>query len=276
MKQALVIAITFFLFSCNKKIAIERTANFPKETEIMPEPGNQQNVWVFILAGQSNMAGRGIVEPQDTVPEKRLLTINKNGQLLIAKEPLHFYEPSLAGLDCGYSFGKTIIKNIPDSISVLLIPAAVGGSSISQWLGDSVHRNVKLLSNFLAKVEIAKQYGTIKGILWHQGESDANEKDIPQYAERLSKLLTTFRSAVDNSKLPVMLGELGSFSKEKKYFSLINKAINNYSLQDKNTAVISTIDLKDKGDSLHFNSRAQRTMGRRFANAWLSGFIKTN
>ena len=83
---------------------------------------------------------------------KRLLTINKDGQLIIAKEPLHFYEPNLTGLDCGYSFGTTLLKNIPDSISVFLIPTAVGGSSISQWLGDSVHRNVKLFSNFLGKL----------------------------------------------------------------------------------------------------------------------------
>jgi Carbohydrate esterase, sialic acid-specific acetylesterase len=273
MKQAfLFIIVIVLVISCGKKIAVERTTYFPKQTEMMPAPGSKENIWVFIMAGQSNMAGRGIVEPQDTVPNKRILTINKNGELIVAKEPLHFYEPTLAGLDCGYSFGKTIIKNIPDSISVLLIPTAVGGSSINQWIGDSVFRKVKLLSNFLAKVEIGEQYGVIKGILWHQGESDANEKDIPYYTERLSMLFTRFRSAVGNTNLPVLLGELGSYSKDKVHFALINKAIHEYSLQDKNTTVISTGDLKDKGDSLHFNSKGQRMMGRRFAEAYLEKF----
>ena len=233
---------------------------------------NKQNVWVFILAGQSNMAGRGIVEPQDTIPKKRLLSINKEGQLIIAKEPLHFYEPNLTGLDCGYAFGKTIIKNIPDSISVLIIPTAIGGSSVSQWLGDSLYRNVKLYSNFIEKIAIAKQYGIIKGILWHQGESDANEKNISLYQERLSKLFIRFRSVAGNNNLPILLGELGAFSKDKEHFSLINKIIHDYSLQDKNTAVISTSNLKDKGDSLHFNSKGQRMMGRRFAEAYLKKF----
>ncbi|MEI9908275.1 MAG: sialate O-acetylesterase [Bacteroidota bacterium] len=150
---------------------------------------------IFLLAGQSNMAGRGIVEPRDTVPDKRILSINKKGELIIAKEPLHWYEPTLTGLDCGYSFGKTIIKNVPAEVSVLIIPAAIGGSSISQWIGDSLYRDVKLYSNFLSKVEIAKQFGEIKGILWHQGESDANEKDIPYYQERLRVLFAKFRSA---------------------------------------------------------------------------------
>ena len=191
MKQLYILISTLVFFvSCNKKIVMERTTNFPKQTELMSGTINKQNVWVFILAGQSNMAGRGIVEPQDTVINKRILSINKNGQLIFAKEPLHFYEPNLTGLDCSYSFGKVMIKNIPDSISILLLPTAVGGSSISQWLGDSLFRDVKLFSNFLAKVGIGKQYGTIKGILWHQGESDTNEKNIPHYSERLSILFT--------------------------------------------------------------------------------------
>jgi hypothetical protein len=269
------LVLPFLLFSifisCNTK-PVERTKYFPKQTEMASAAINKQNIWVFILAGQSNMAGRGIVEPQDTVLNKRILSINKKGDLIIAKEPLHWYEPERTGLDCGYSFGKTMIKNIPDSISVLLIPAAVGGSSISQWLGDSLYRNVKLLSNFVSKIEMAKQYGVIKGILWHQGESDANEKDIPYYKERLQELFTKFRSAVGNNNLPVLMGELGSFSKDKEHFSLINKEINDYSLQDKYTAIISTGDLKDKGDSLHFNSKGQRAMGRRFAEVYLKRF----
>ena len=250
----------------------DKAKYFPKQMEIVSDTMIKQNVWVFILAGQSNMAGRGFVEPEDTLSGKRLLTINKDGQLIVAKEPLHFYEPNLAGLDCGYSFGTTILKNIPDSISVLLIPTAVGGSSISQWLGDSLHRNVKLFSNFLEKIEIGRKYGIIKGILWHQGESDANENDIPYYKEKLSTLLKRFRSAAGNDSLPVLLGELGSFSNDKANWKLINKAINEYSLQDNYTTVISTADLEHKGDSIHFDSKGQRMMGKRFAEAYLKKF----
>lgn len=239
--------------------------------EVLTET-KRPNVWVFILAGQSNMAGRGLVEPEDTMPVKRLLAINRNGQLIIAKEPLHFYEPDLTGLDCGYSFGMELLKNIPDSISILLIPAAVGGSSISQWLGDSVHRDVKLFSNFLEKLEIGKRHGIVKGILWHQGESDANEKDIPFYSKRLAELVNRFRSAAGNRNLPVLLGELGSFSIDKKNWKMINNAIYEYSLHDKNSIVVSTADLGHKGDSIHFDSKGQRLMGKRFAEAYLKKF----
>ena len=269
MIRSLIILAIIFSISCSHKIVAERKNYFSKRTEAMSTSINKENVWIFIMAGQSNMAGRGIVEPVDTISDKRIFSINKDGQIIIAKEPLHFYEPERTGLDCGLSFAKTLITKIPGNVSILIIPTAVGGSSIRQWLGDSVYRDVKLFSNFLAKVEIAKQNGIIKGILWHQGESDANEKDIPLHKERLGLLFSKFRAAIGNNELPVLLGELGSFSENPVNFNLINKAIHDYAAGDKNSAVISTKDLKDKGDHLHFDSKGQRTMGKRFAEAYL-------
>ena len=262
--MVLVIAI-----SCSQKTVVERTTYFPKQSEEMMTIPKKENVWVFIMAGQSNMAGRGIVEKEDTVPNKRILSVNNAGRMVVAKEPLHFYEPNLTGLDCGVMFARTLIKEIPDSISLLIVPTAVGGSAISQWLGDSTHRGVALLSNFWKHVEIGKKFGVIKGILWHQGESDANEKNIPHYKKRMGELFSKFRAAVGNNELPVMVGELGSFSDNPVNFSLINNAIHEYAAEDRNCSVISTKDLKDKGDHLHFNSKGQRAMGKRLAKAFL-------
>ncbi|MDD4107982.1 MAG: sialate O-acetylesterase, partial [Prolixibacteraceae bacterium] len=201
------LAILFVYPLYGQKDVDARTRFFPRE-EIKPlRIPNKNKVWVFILAGQSNMAGRGWVEPQDTVPSERILTINRHGEIIVAKEPLHFYEPTMTGLDCGISFGRELIKNIPQDISVLLIPAAVGGSSASQWLGDSLFRNVQLLTNFEDKVRLAKKTGKIKGVLWHQGESDAKEKDIPLYKERLTELFAKFRKISGNRKLPIVMGE---------------------------------------------------------------------
>lgn len=275
MKNVLFILFCFTLSSYSSCQTGNRPTGFLKQTESLTKMTGAENVWVFIMAGQSNMAGRGVVEPNDLIAEKRLLTINKDGLPVIAREPLHFYEPSLAGLDCGYSFGTTMLRNIPDSISILLIPCAVGGSSISQWLGDSVHRNIRLFSNFLEKIAIGRKLGTVKGILWHQGESDANDRDIPLYGKRLSVLISRFRSAAADSNLPVLLGELGSFSGDKMNWDLVNLAIREYSLQDSMTAVITTADLQHKGDNIHFDSEGQRKMGARFAEAYLKKFIGT-
>jgi len=199
MKNIILLIILSLLFSCGQN-KDNRTINFPKSIELADKIPNKNNLWAFILSGQSNMAGRAFVEPADTVPNKRILSINKNGELIYAKEPLHFYEPSMTGLDCGVSFSRTLISNIPDSITILIIPTAVGGSSVGQWLGDSTHRNVKLLSNFKSKVDIAKSYASIKGILWHQGENDANPNDIAKYKLNLSSLFDVFRTIIGNKK----------------------------------------------------------------------------
>src|SRR5215213_660852 len=100
MKAILFLLVCLNFIYCSSQ-PTDQTKYFPKKVDISTDTMNKQNMWVFILAGQSNMAGRGFVEPEDTIPDRRLLTIDKNEQLIIAKEPLHFYEPNLTGLDCG-------------------------------------------------------------------------------------------------------------------------------------------------------------------------------
>lgn len=268
----LILPILLFLaivVSCKQKEPNKRTEFHPKKELIKNNIPEKEDVWVFIMAGQSNMVGRALVAPQDTIPSERVLTINKSGDIIVAKEPIHFYEPSGAGLDCGLSFGKTLVQALPDSISVLLIPTAVGGSAISQWLGDSTHRTVKLLTNFTEKVKRAKEAGQIKGILWHQGEADANEKDILLYRERLSRLFSQFRRIAENETLTIVIGELGGYSQHNENWMKINEQIHLYASADPNAGVISSEGLADKGDKVHFNSEGQRILGERFANEYL-------
>ncbi len=269
IKKLLLSTIGFLMISCFNQTDDKRIQNFPTEelkVTVIPE---KKNVWVFLLAGQSNMAGRGFVEPQDTIPSKRILTINKNNELIYAKEPLHFYEPTATGLDVGLSFGEELIKNIPDSISVLLLPTAVGGSSITQWLNDENFRNVQLFSNFKEKLELGKSYGAIKGIIWHQGESDANKEDIENYEKRLSQLISKFRKNSGNNELPIIIGELGSFSDNNEQWKEINEQIRAYATTDSLTIVVQTSDLKHKGDKVHFSSESIRILGKRYAKKYL-------
>lgn len=264
MKSTLIIGC-LFIISIEVYGQGERILYFPKKAEYVNRLPKKKNVWIFIMAGQSNMAGRGVVEAQDTLPHPRIITINQAHKFILAKEPLHFYEPELTGLDCGLSFARKLATEIDSSITILLIPAAVGGSSTQQWLGDSLHRKVKLQTNFREKIQFVKKHGIIKGILWHQGESDAEPHLIPGYEERLRKAFAELRSHTGIPKLPIFIGELGSYSKNQENWNLINKAIHRYSSKDKNSFVIHTQDLKPKEDNVHFNSEGQRLMGERFA-----------
>jgi signal peptidase I len=246
----------------------ESQINFPQTKNYVDKLPNPDSLYVFIMAGQSNMAGRGFVEPQDTLSNKRILTIDKSMKWIYAKEPLHFYEPSLTGLDCGMSFAKKLLDSIPEGVSIAIIPCAVGGSSIDQWINNETYRGVTLLDNFKEKVDFAKDYGKIKGIIWHQGESNAKSELIPKYSQRLDSLFNSFRIFVENDTLPIIIGELGSYTepieKQMKWNS-INTIIHNIALTDKNLSIVETGDLNHKGDKVHFDSESQRILGERFA-----------
>jgi hypothetical protein len=272
-KQPFYLLFLILFLSASQKDP--RSEFFPKVEEKPEAIPSKENLWVFILAGQSNMAGRGKVEPLDTIPDPRILTINKTGELILAKEPLHFYEPTLTGLDCGVSFGKELLKYIPDSVSILLIPTAVGGSAIQQWISDETYRNVPLFSNFKEKTAIGKQYGTVKAILWHQGESDSSSSEtIEKYDSQLGVLFGMFRAEVGNPTLSICFGRLGSFSKTDESWQAINSKMEDYQKTDPFSYLIQTKDLNHKGDFIHFDSNGQRAMGISYAKAFLQrGFI---
>ncbi len=270
-------AITFlalFIITAPPLSAQSIPTYFPKKIEKPAKLPQKKNVWIFVLAGQSNMAGRGLVEPQDTIADPRILTINQNDEVVLAKEPLHYYEPPRTGLDCGMSFARTLIKSVPKNVSLLIVPIAVGGSSIQQWLGDSTWHDIKLLSNAKEKMAVAKKFGIYKGILWHQGESNANERDIPQHTSRLTALADSLRRIAGVKDLPFVVGELGSFSNNPEMFSRINERLQAFTKTDRHSALITTSDLPHKGDNLHFDGPAQRTMGERFAKAYVEKFFR--
>jgi hypothetical protein len=273
-KCALVSILLFQCFCATaQKANEERTKNFPHKEEKVVTIPNKSKVWVFMMAGQSNMEGRGLVEPQDTIANNRILTINSNNELVLAKEPIHFSTPAYRGLDCGMSFANELLKSIPKGVVILLLPTAVGGSSIEQWIKDLPHRKINLYSNFKEKLELGKKYGTIKAVLWHQGESDANEKGISNRNLNLKTLFASFRKDIGNEKLPILIGEIGSFSKDPQLWADINKESHKYIQEDKYADIVETADLKDKGDKVHFDGESQREMGKRFAKKYVKHFL---
>lgn len=254
-----------------------RKANFPNTVEFVKKLPKTENLWIFFMAGQSNMAGRGLVEPQDTLSNKRILTIDSLGKWIYAKEPLHFYESTMTGLDCGLSFANELLASVPKGVSIAVIPCAVGNTSVEQWLGDEETRGIKLFSNFKSKVEKYQKYGTIKGILWHQGEANTKAELVPNYANNLQQLFKNFRTVVKNEKLPIFVGQLGSYAQSFTWrilWNAINNSITQVAENDPNTYVVYTQDLKNKGDNLHFDSESQRKLGRRYAAKYLESTSK--
>ena len=137
---------------------------------------------LFLLIGQSNMAGRGVVEEQDRVPIPRVFMLNKAMEWVPAVDPVHFDKPDIAGVGLARSFGKTLAFAAPDA-SIGLIPAAFGGTSLDEWKVGG-----KLYEEAVRRAKFAMRSGKLRGILWHQGEADAGKKETAaSYRERLRR-----------------------------------------------------------------------------------------
>jgi peptidoglycan/xylan/chitin deacetylase (PgdA/CDA1 family) len=105
--------------------------------------------------------------------------------------------------------------------------------------------------------------GVLKGILWHQGESDNDLKKSEEYLEKLKTLVGNLRRDLNAPNLPFVAGEIGYFNKE----NYINAITNKLPAEVVHTAVVSAKDLTDKGDQLHFDTPSARELGKRYAVA---------
>lgn len=224
---------------------------------------------LYLLVGQSNMAGRGTVEAEDLSINPRVLTLDKDGRWVVAVDPLHSDKPTMAGVGLGTTFGKVMAEADPEVV-IGLIPCAVGGTSISQWQkgADPVQPWGKLYDNAIERAKLALRDGVLMGILWHQGEADASTGGIAAYQERLTKLVADFRTDLDAPDVPFVAGMLGVWDPQRHAGrQAFNENLKNLPTWFANAAVVDSTGLEHRGDNTHFNSASLREFGRRYAQA---------
>ena len=102
-----------------------------------------------------------------------------------------------------------------------------------------------------------------------KGEADANDENVMVYEKKMENLMTIFRDITKKDHLPILIAEIGGQFKYFENWKKINEQIKAYTLNDKFSRLVITSDLKDKGDKVHFNSKSQRIIGRRFAKSYL-------
>ena len=226
---------------------------------------------LFLLVGQSNMAGRGVVDAQDKTPNPRVLMLNKSGEWASAVDPLHFDKPA-----AGTGLGKTFALRIADAnpgITIGLIPCAVGGSPIDSWKPGEFYAPTKShpWDDTSKRSTIALKSGVLKGILWHQGESDSKEPLASAYEEKLHGLVKRFRKELEAPEVPFIVGQMGQFidmpwdAPHKKVDQAHQDIVKKISF----TAYVSADGLKHKGDKVHFDAASYRELGKRYATAYL-------
>ena len=63
---------------------------------------------VFLLIGQSNMAGRGVIDEVAAIDDPDILMF-RDGRWVTAREPLHTDKPDRTGIGIGMSFAQEIL-----------------------------------------------------------------------------------------------------------------------------------------------------------------------
>lgn len=240
-----------------------------------PETKAEPRLWLFVLAGQSNMAGRGPVEAIDSTPHPRVFALKQDGSWGPAAEPLHWDKPDIAAVGPGYAFGRAMAERFPD-VRIGLIPTAVGGSSIRAWIPGGLHEQTQShpWDDALERIKHVRETtgGELKGIIWHQGESDSADYH-DEYAAAIADLIVRFRTALDAPSLPFVAGQMGAFYVDKHPGAeVVNAAIAALPEKVEHTAFVSAEGTVHKGDEVHFDSASARLMGERYAEA-MAGLV---
>jgi hypothetical protein len=244
-------------------------------------PSGWGNVALFILAGQSNMSGRGLeFNPDET--DSRVLVFGNDYRWHQAIEPVddptgqvdQVSEDLGTGYSPGMAFALASLEHNPRMI-IGLIPCAKGASSIKEWQRDLSDQS--LYGSCLKRVRAASTAGQVQGILFFQGEADAVDPDLlpehPPDAENWPALFISFvqdfRTDLLDPRLPVVFAQIGMQTAPSVLpnWDLVKQK--QESVQLPWTAMIVTDDLPLQ-DEVHFTTESYRIIGRRFSEAYWS------
>ncbi len=251
-------------------IFLVMTSLSARAQSVLPAGLSRDKFHLYVLAGQSNMAGRGVPEVVDKTPHPRVWMLNSANQWVPATDPMHFDKPYVVGVGPGLTFGKLMAEQTDTTVFIGLIPTAVGGSAIDAWQPGGYHEQTKNYpyDEALKRVQQAQTAGTLYGILWHQGESDSKPELVDGYEQKLTGLIRRFRRALKAPNLPVVVGTVGDFYVAKTPPAIrINTILRQLPNHEPHTACVEATGLTDKGDSTHFDTTSARELGRRYAAA---------
>lgn len=240
---------------------------------------------VWVVAGQSNAQGCGRLK-EALQPHPKVRAYFMDNRWRVARDPIHNLWRAVAPVHatlCGgvlpgpnritgtgpaVAFGQRLFERtgVPQG----LIASAHGGTSMSQWdprlkrLGEA-----SLYGAMLARIR--RNGGRVAGLIWYQGESDANEENAPQYTERMRAWIRALRRDLQDPTLPVVLAQIGRVIGWPDGLSWNSIQDQQRRLPDgiDHCAVVPTVDLL-LDDLIHLSGAAQTILGRRMADAILA------
>ena len=251
----------------------------PKEQKVDPK----QNFQIYLCIGQSNMVGAARPEAQDSIVLDRfvnLSAVNDSDRVLgewcPAIPPLCRYYTGICPVDY---FGRTMLEVLPEDIRIGVIHVAVDGTAIrlfdkdlyqgycdsiqADWMNNEVNyydRNP--YERLITLARQAQEEGTIRGVLLHQGCTDAyNDGWCLEVKKIYENILSDLNLQAEN--VPLLAGEaIGS--DQNGVCQHANPTIDRIHDFIPTAYTISSRGCKAGPDNLHFSAEGYRRLGRRY------------
>ncbi|WP_437625296.1 sialate O-acetylesterase [Sorangium sp. So ce1151] len=235
----------------------------------------EDNNMVFLLIGQSNMEGVPKPQAQDKTENPRVKVLaydNCSGigrtynEWYTASPPLHGCN---AGVGPGDYFARTLAEAYPTA-TIWLVPNAISGVDIDffrKGVRSSRRGEFRIPPDnhwngayewVIERARLGQEKGTIRGIIFHQGESDSGQA---VWLDKVAGMVSDLRADLGLGEVPFLAGELlysGCCSGHNTVVSQIPGRISN-------SFVISASGLAAM-DQYHFDLAGQRTLGKRYGD----------
>jgi hypothetical protein len=242
---------------------------------------------VFLLCGQSNMAGRGgvngaerawdgVVPDACTVPAGAAVwRLSADGAAWEpAAEPLHAGVDApgkTCGVGPGLAFAAALQRRRAHALG--LVPCAVGGSPLSDWEGPLGARAVARAQAALAlPCAAGGARPRLAGLLFYQGETDAGDAALAaSWAARFAALVAALRAALRAPLLPVLL--VAITTAPLPAFPHVHVVRAAQLLAPATVPCCCCVDaagLPLQADGLHLSAAGAAALGQRLADAWLA------
>lgn len=241
---------------------------------------------VFLVAGQSNARGKGDAADAPAVPEGVAHEWTGDG-LAHLVDPVGDDHAEGAPVGSAWPAFAATYHELTGRESVY-VPGAAGGSGLVAAANPGHHWDVEAGSELFRRA-VRRTWDclthlrtvddpTLRGVLWCQGESDAQAIDegavaLPAYRGALRRLVEAFRREFDRGDLPVYVFQTGRpESADTDGFAAVRDA--QARLADSDDAVHlvydATVTFPERGlmrDELHFTQAGYNEMGRVGAEA---------
>lgn len=253
---------------------------------------------VFVVAGQSNSANHGEERQRPAMP---LVMALGPGGWRLANDP----QPGSSG------DGGSMVPPLGDALSrelgvpVGFVSCGSGGTSVREWLpsgvlfdapptvmarvrrkGDAWESDGALYRQLVAKVRGLGPRG-FRAVLWHQGESDANQADPSRtlrgdlYARFMSRLMEGVRAEAGWA-VPWMVAQVSYHTPDDRGSEDLRRAQaslweSGLALQGPDTDALGERWRDGGGRGVHFNGAGLREHGRLWVERlapWVRGLMK--